>query len=125
MNNSKSIQNIINLLKKFIKKKLTNKLHEYINDYIDYNDIYELDLNDLTNIVDEINNYLNKKFEPLFDGISSEEFIDNFGSLNFYGIDLFEKFDNLKGFNLKEFDLLEILSDIEFDPINKMLQIEY
>ena len=125
MNNSKAIQNILNLLKKFIKKKLTNKLHEFFDEYIDYNDCDIIDIFDLTNIVNDINKYLNSKFEPLFDGISSKEFNDNFGSFDFYGIDLFEKFDNDKGFNLKEFDLIEILNDSEFEAINKMIQFEY
>ena len=61
----------------------------------------------------------------MFDGISSKEFNDNFGSFDFYGIDLFEKFDDSIGFNLKEFDLIEILNDSEFEPINKMIQFEY
>ena len=119
------IQNIINLLKKFIKKKLTNKLHEFFDEYIDYNDCDIIDIFDLTNIVNDINKYLNNKFEPLFDGISSKEFNDNFGSFDFYGIDLFEKFDDSIGFNLKEFDLIEILNDSEFEAINKMIQFEY
>ena len=122
MNQNKFTLNIIKVLNKMIKKKLTKKLREYIDDYIDYNDCDEIDLNDLTNIAIDINKYLNNKFGVLFDGLSSKEFNDNFGPFDFYGIPLFERFNDDKLFQLKEFDLIEILSDSEFEPINKMIE---
>ena len=46
------------------------------DEYIDYNDC-KINFNNLANIVIDIEKYLNEKFEPLFDGISSKEIFVN------------------------------------------------
>ena len=119
---NKFTQNIIKVFNKFITKKLTQKLHSFFDLYFDYNDSDELSLKELNEILKWINEYLNNKFESLFNGLSSAEFNDNYGEFKFYGVKLFEKYDDDKGFVLDINDITEILTAPEFSNINKFIE---
>ena len=119
---NKFTQNIIKALNKFITKKLTQKLYSFFDLYFEYNHTDEISLNELNGILKWFNHYLNDKFESLFEGLSSAEFNDNYGEFKFYGVKLFEKYDDDKGFVLDINDITEILTAPEFSNINKFIE---
>ena len=114
-------QNLIRSFSKLITKQLKKKFTKYILDYIEYNDCDELTYNNLTEIVEEINKYLNDKFGDLFYNISSSEFNDSFGYFEVFGVPLFQSFDDEKQFNLTPYDIITIFEQPEFERFNDYL----
>ena len=114
-------QNLIRSFSKLITKQLKKKLNKYILDYIEFNDCDELTFKNLSEIAEEINNYLNEKFADLFNGISSAEFNDSFGYFEVFGVQLFQCFDDEKQFNLTPYDIITIFQQPEFERFNDYL----